>query len=210
MRLAFWIISGLLILLLVAGIVLEIIIADKTAAKLYDDVQKIPYNRVGLVLGTAKNLTLNKLNPYFVNRIAAALLLYRNGKVDYLVVSGDNRHVYYNEPREMKKELVQGGVPAERIRFDFAGLNTYVSVLRMKKIFLQDRFTLFSQKFQNQRAIFIANHYGLRVVGFNAADVSTLAGVKVFVRERLARFKLVWDLLILREPRFLGSVEKIE
>ena len=69
----------------------------------YDDVNAVPYNRVALVLGTSKYLIGGSPNHYFKYRIKAAAELYNNGKVDYILVSGDNATVQYNEPRQMRR-----------------------------------------------------------------------------------------------------------
>lgn len=180
----------------------------RTEDAVYDSSDAIQANRVGLVLGTSKYLRSRRPNPYFDNRIAAAVELYGKGKVRKLVISGDNRHSSYNEPRDMKQELVKRGIPDADIFLDYAGFRTYDSVFRLKEIFGQSRFTVISQEFHNRRAIFIAAALGLEAVGFNARDVGGASGLKVHARERLARVNAVLDVLLRKRPRFLG--EKIE
>jgi SanA protein len=171
---------------------------------------RVPHNRVGLVLGTSNRLRNGSPNPFFNYRIAAAVSLYRHKKVDYLVVSGDNSQRNYNEPEMMKTALVQQGVPENRIYMDYAGLRTLDSVVRCRKIFGQSRFTIISQAFHNQRALFIAQHYGLNAVGFNARDVTGRNGLKVQFREMLARVKVFLDLYLLnKQPKYLGEEVKI-
>jgi len=150
-----------------------------TAPYTFTRAARVPHNRVGLVLGTSNRLRNGSPNPFFNYRIAAAVSLYRQKKIDYLVVSGDNSQKHYNEPEMMKTALVKRGVPANRIYMDYAGLRTLDSVVRCRKIFGQSRFTIISQAFHNQRALFIAQHYGLDAVGFNARDVTGRNGVKV-------------------------------
>jgi SanA protein len=171
---------------------------------------RVPHNRVGLVLGTSNRLRNGSPNPFFNYRIAAAVSLYRQKKIDYLVVSGDNRRKDYNEPEMMKTALVKRGVPANRIYMDYAGLRTLDSVVRCRRIFGQSRFTIISQAFHNQRALFIAQHYGLNAVGFNAEDVSGRNGLKVQMREMLARVKVFLDLYLLnKQPKYLGEQVEI-
>ena len=132
----------------------------------YDDVDAVPYNRVALVLGTSKYLIGGSPNHYFKYRIKAAAELYNNGKVDYILVSGDNATVQYNEPRQMRRALIQAGIPAKAIYSDYAGFRTLDSIVRAKEVFGQARFTVVSQAFHNERAIFIAApHQGTDIAG---------------------------------------------
>jgi SanA protein len=181
-----------------------------TAPYTFAQAARVPHNRVGLVLGTSNRLRNGSLNPFFYYRIAAAVRLYRQKKIDYLVVSGDNSQQHYNEPEMMQTALVRQGVPASRIYLDYAGLRTLDSVVRCRKIFGQSRFTIISQAFHNQRALFIAQHYGLDAVGFNARDVTGRNGLKVQLREMFARVKVFLDLYLLdKQPKYLGEEVKI-
>ncbi|WP_349919923.1 SanA/YdcF family protein [Aeromonas veronii] len=172
----------------------------------YDDVDAVPYNRVAVVLGTSKYLIGGSPNHYFKYRIKAAAELYNNGKVDYILVSGDNATVQYNEPRQMRRALIQAGIPASAIYSDYAGFRTLDSVVRAKEVFGQSRFTVVSQAFHNERAIFIARHFGIEAVGFNALDPSAYQGIRTRVREVGARLMGLLDLYVLdKGPKFLGE-----
>ncbi|MFM5819425.1 SanA/YdcF family protein [Aeromonas sanarellii] len=172
----------------------------------YDDVNAVPYNRVALVLGTSKYLIGGSPNHYFKYRIKAAAELYNNGKVDYILVSGDNATVQYNEPRQMRRALIQAGIPASAIYSDYAGFRTLDSIVRAKEVFGQARFTVVSQAFHNERAIFIARHFGIEAVGFNALDPSAYQGIRTRVREVFARLMGLLDLYVLdKGPKFLGE-----
>lgn len=144
-------------------------------------------------------------NQYFDNRISAAIQLFNAGKIKFLVISGDNSRVGYNEPLDMKNALVEAEIPDSIIYLDYAGFRTYDSMIRMKEIFGQISFTVISQKFHNRRAIFIGNKFNLNVVGFNARDVYAYNGFRTKVREKLARVKVFIDLLLNNKPRFLGE-----
>jgi SanA protein len=167
-----------------------------------------PQNKVGLLLGTSKYLKSGQLNEYFQNRIQATIELFKAGKIENIVISGDNSRSNYNEPLEMKNELIKLGVPEEKIYLDYAGFRTYDSVIRMNKIFGQSSFTVISQEFHNRRAVFIADKLNLKAFGYNAKDVSKYNGFKTKLREKFARVKVFLDLLINKQPKFLG--EKIE
>lgn len=172
----------------------------------YDDVDAVPYNRVALVLGTSKYLIGGSPNHYFKYRIKAAAELYNNGKVDYILVSGDNATVQYNEPRQMRRALIQAGIPASAIYSDYAGFRTLDSIVRAKEVFGQSHFTVVSQAFHNERAIFIARHFGIEAIGFNALDPSAYQGIRTRVREVFARLMGLLDLYVLdKGPKFLGE-----
>ena len=88
------------------------------------------------------------------------------------MVSGDNRHANYSEPEEMKASLVSRGVPASDIYCDYAGGRTLDSVVRFKQIFAYAYGIVISQEFHNERAIYLAEHYGVKLEGFNAREVN--------------------------------------
>jgi SanA protein len=177
----------------------------------YDDLEHVPYNRVAVVLGTSKYLSSGGLNQYFQNRIDATVALYFSGKINQIIVSGDNATMSYNEPREMRRELLKRGIPSRAIYSDYAGFRTLDSILRAHGVFGQTRFTVVSQRFQNERAIFLAHHYSLDVVGFNAKDVDAYTGFKTRFREVFARLWCLFDVYIWeRQPRFMGDQITVE
>ncbi len=187
---AIWII--LVGIVLVGGIVLFANRKISYDAKdfVYDNVNDVPACKTALVLGTARYIG-DRQNLYFMYRIQAAKELYDAGKVKAFVVSGDNRRKDYNEAEDMKKALVEAGVPDSIIHCDYAGLRTLDSVVRMSKIFGQDSFIVVSQQFHNERAIFLAQYYGYQAYGYNARDLDwNRFSVKTKVREVFARVKV--------------------
>ena len=179
---------------------LHLVLPFKNA--LYSDVNAVPTCEVGLLLGTNPYLKNGQPNKYFLYRIEAAVQLYKAKKIQYILVSGDNHRNDYNEPEEMKKALMQRGVPEANIILDYAGFRTLDSVVRAKKVFGKERFLIISQRFHNQRALYLAQHHHIEAVGFNAQDVTAYYGLKTRVREYLARFKLFIDLWFEVTPRF--------
>ena len=173
--------------------------------KTYSDVTKVLYHHVGLLLGTAKYLGNGTVNLYYSYRIEAAVKLLSAGKVDYLVISGDNSRKDYNEPETMRADLLAAGVDSSRIFLDYAGFRTFDSMVRLKAIFSQDTATVISQPFHNERALFIAEREGITAVGFNAQDINAPAGLRTQLREKLARVKVFADYLFHAKPKFLGS-----
>ena len=198
----------LIILSLVSILWANSTINKQTESRIYFDTDSIPENNVGLLLGTSKFLRNGNSNQYFENRILATIQLYKAGKIKNVVISGDNSKKDYNEPEDMKNELIKRGIPEDRIYLDFAGFRTYDSVFRMKEIFGQDRFTIISQEFHNQRAVYIASALKLNAIGFNAKDVNAYNGFKTKIREKFARVKMFIDLIFEKKPKFLG--DKIE
>lgn len=204
---------GLLLLAVVLVLLAVVIYANITAVwasrgRIFSDVKQVPVTRVGLVFGTTDRVN-GRENLYFRYRIEAAAKLWKAGKLETLIVSGDNRSRYYNEPEKMKQALVERGIPAERIVCDFAGLRTLDSVVRAKEIFGADPILFISQRFQNERAIYLAKANGIQAYGFNAEDVETQAGLKTKLREVGARVKMWLDVNFLNtRPKHLG--EKVE
>jgi SanA protein len=185
--------------LIVAMAGAKIVLSRAAKGKTYSDIASIPHRHVGLVLGCATRLANGRPNLFFRNRVEAAANLYLAGKLDYLLVSGDD------EAEDMKDALVQSGVPPERIYCDYAGLRTLDSVIRAKEVFGQSQITIVSQKFHNQRAIFIAKHRGLDAIGLNAPDLNACDSLKVHLREHFARVVCVMDVLVRRPPKVLGE-----
>lgn len=173
----------------------------------YNSYNEIPAHKVGLLLGTAPNVAPGQPNDFFTNRIMAAASLYHKGKIEYILVSGDNRHESYNEPRMMMNALLKAGVPLDHIVADFAGFSTIDSVLRARYVFMLNDMIIISQDFHNERAIFIAKANGIDAIGFNASNPSSfIANFKVSVREFFARIKCVFDVYLLdSKPTYLGD-----
>ena len=206
-----FIMFGVAVFAIIAVILISDNVIKKSNSKfIFNDVNEIPHNKVGLLLGTSKYVRSGQINQYFAYRIAAAVSLYNAQKIDFIVVSGDNKTKSYNEPLDMKNELMKYGIPEEKIFLDYAGFRTYDSVIRMNKIFGQTNFTIISQEFHNQRAVYIARYKKLNAIGFNAKDVSAYFGFKTQVREKFARVKVFLDLWTNKNPKFLGDTIEIE
>lgn len=178
--------------------------------KTYSNTVQIPKNKVGLILGTSKKIIGGQPNPYYENRISATVKLYAADKIDFVLVSGDNGSIYYNEPTTMKKDLIAKGIPEERIFLDYAGFRTLDSMVRAKEVFGLTEVTIISQKFHNERAIYIAEKKGLKAIGFNATDIALESGLSVQLREYFARVKVFLDLALKVQPRFYGDKITIE
>ncbi|NHF58326.1 DUF218 domain-containing protein [Flavobacteriaceae bacterium TP-CH-4] len=211
MKKKFFKLLGFILLSFVLMIFLCNYIIDSAAeGKTFSNIDSVPKNRVGIVLGTSSKLTTGSSNPYYTNRINATIQLFTAGKIDFILVSGDNGTKYYNEPDTFKKDLIEGGIPEDKIFLDYAGFRTLDSMVRAKNIFGLDSVTIISQKFHNERAIYLAEKKGLSAIGYNARDISAQQGFKVQFREYFARVKVFLDLLFNTEPKFYGDMIEIK
>lgn len=185
-------------------------IYQQTKNQIFSDINLLPQNNVGLVLGTSKYFSDGTKNLFFKYRIAAAVQLFKEKKIKHIIVSGDNHVMEYNEAADMKKALLALAIPDSCITLDYAGFRTFDSVVRCKKIFGQDKFTIISQAFHNQRAVFISQHFDIDAVAFSAQEVPNELSENTRLREYLARFKAMIDIYILHtSPKFLGEPIKI-
>lgn len=172
----------------------------------FDEVEGVPSAPVAVVLGTAERLPDGRANLFFLPRMEAAAALFKAGKVKALIVSGDNGTQGYDEPTDMKRVLMQMGVPAEKVVCDYAGFRTLDSVVRAKEVFGQQRMIFVSQRFHNARAIYLARAFGIEAYGMDAKDVPVALSVKTFLREKLACVKAVLDVNVLgTQPKFFGA-----
>lgn len=174
-----------------------------TEKRNYYFVNEMPTNDVGLVLGTTKSIHGGKENMFFRYRMEAAARLYREGKIKFLILSGNHDSVFYNEPNDMKQSLMSLGVPENIMTLDFAGFRTYDSIIRCKEVFNQSKFTIISQPTHNARALFLAQQVGIDAVAFAAQDVPT--GYKTYIREYFARPKAIIDVYLLNPLKNYSS-----
>jgi SanA protein len=184
-------------------------IASNAGDKTFDTVSNCPKTKVGVVLGTSKTNRSGSENAYFTNRITAVVELYQAGKIEYILVSGDNGSADYDEPTDMKNALIEKGIPEEKIYLDHAGFRTLDSMERALKVFGQKEVIVISQRFHNERAIYLGEHFGMTVYGYNAKDVKKMGGFKTYVREKFARMKVFWDIVFGVNSTFLGAPVKI-
>lgn len=205
---------SILLLILFIGVQLffcNSLIESSAKHRVYDSIQEVPHKKVCLVLGTAKEVSKGRPNLYFKYRIEAAVALYKAGKVDFFVVSGDNSRESYDEPTDMKQDMVAAGIPESVIFCDFAGFRTLDSVVRMKKVFNEDDFIIVSQRFHIERALYLGARNNINAIGFTAQDVPSAYNRAGIIREKLARVKAVYDVCVFNtSPKFLGEQVEIK
>ena len=191
--------------LIIAGAALIVIVVfsnvttyNSSVKYVYEDVDKIPYNEFGLLLGTSKTVH-GVENFYFTDRMNAAAMLYHKGKIKYILASGAFRNdPYYDEPADMIRALVARRVPIDRIIRDNCGYRTLGSIYRACDVFGLKKFTVISQYSHVTRAIYIARSRDLDVIAF-AADNGRAPYFTIYdrLREYFAKVKMMLDLYIL-------------
>lgn len=209
-KLLAWGLVILVVIVLAAHLIVEASAGGRNFSKI-EDIAGEP--RVAVVLGCSKTLPNGNANRFFPKRISAAVELFKSGHSPALIVSGDNSRPDYDEPTMMKEALVAAGVPSDRIYCDYAGFRTLDSMVRAKEIFAQQRIYVVSQRFHNERAIYLARSRGIDAVGFNAGDpdLTRLTALKNVVREALARVAALMDAHVFRtQPKLLGPRIKID
>lgn len=150
-------------------------------------------------------------SPVLKDRVITAVQLYQEGKVEKLLMSGDNRFADYNEPAAMRDYAVGLGVPADAIVLDFAGRRTYDTCYRAKHIFGLDQALLVTQNYHLPRAIFTCQGLGLEVNGVKAdmRDYHPRSMQFWTVRELPATLVAVWQVWISKPLPVLGDAEPI-
>lgn len=167
----------------------------------------VPRAPVALVLGAG--LKDGRPTPFLAGRLDVAADLYRRGKVEVLLVSGDNSRTDYDEPSAMRTYLIEHGVPERVIVADYAGLDTWDSCTRARRIFGVERVTVVTQEFHLPRAVALCREAGLEAFGVGHDTwqwrTTTLYG---YAREAFASGKAMWDgVVVKRDPMFLGPSE---
>ena len=187
------------------------IICNAAEGKLYSDVNDVPQStEVGLLLGSPPQTRIGRMrNFFFKYRIDAAAELYKAGKVHTILISGDEHSLDgVNEVVAMRDSLMAKGVPQCAMVLDGKGFRTLDSVVRATKVYGVKRYIVISQKFHNERAIYLAKHLGLDVdadelIGYNAKDSHTNLAITTYIREYFARVKVFLDLITGKQPRTL-------
>ncbi len=171
---------------------------------IYGNINDVPCMPVAIVFGAGIG------TPILADRVATAVSLYKNGKIGKILMTGDNGHLDYDEPNAMKFMAVAAGVPKKDIVCDYAGFRTYDSLYRARDIFDVQKAILVTQRFHLPRAIFIAKHLGITVIGIDASLRSYgLEQCWYELREILASEYAWLDVITQRKPKFLGKKESL-
>lgn len=178
-----------------------------STARYRSAVARVPATAVGIVFGAGA--FEGESTPMLAGRLQVGLDLYRRGKVQVLLVTGDNSRSHYNEPQVMRDYLVRQGMPRDRVVLDYAGFDTWDSCVRAKKIFGVDRAILITQRFHLPRALTLCRAVGIDAwgVGDDSRAYAQVSTVNSYLRELPAALKAVYSLSVRPDPRFLGPRE---
>ncbi|TBO40368.1 SanA/YdcF family protein [Pedobacter kyonggii] len=197
--------ASLLGVIVVLGI--NLFVKSQTEPVIFSKEKDTPETKVGIIFGAGINN--NKPSKYLKDRLDAGIELYKNNKIDKILLSGDNGSDEHDELTVMKLYCYQHGVDTNKIYLDYAGFDSYSTLYRSKYIFNIDTAILVSQKYHLNRCINIGNKLGIKSYGF-AADQGTYQGYKyASFREYFAVVKSTIDILIGRKPHFLGKTVDI-
>lgn len=204
LRSILWSLCLFALLCLCVIFVCNLLVVNNAEGKAYSDIDSIKYNKVGLLLGTTPQARITKVkNYFFIYRIDAAEELYKAGKIEKILISGDENSLDgINEPECMRDSLVARGVPERSIILDGKGYRTINSVINANKVFGLKSFTIISQEFHNERAIYQAEHLGIDIENLQAYNAKMPKSRRAFlttIREYFARVKMFIDLLTFEE-----------
>ncbi|MFI9425182.1 vancomycin high temperature exclusion protein [Streptomyces achromogenes] len=165
----------------------------------------VPHTEVAVVFGAG--LWDGEPSPYLAHRLDAAVTLYRAGRIEVVLVTGDNSREDYDEPDAMRAYLTDHGVPDRRIVSDYAGFDTWDSCVRARRIFGVDRAVLISQDFHIRRAVALCEAAGVDSYGVGVAAEHDVTWYYGGTRELFAAGKAALDAVFRPDPRFLGPRE---
>jgi SanA protein len=202
---------GVVAVVLLFIVICNVLVVANARGKIYDDAETVPHYKYGLLLATSPITPTGGHNFYFDNRIKATDELYKAGKVDYIIASGGDytktQKIGCDEPTAIRDSLMARGVPENRIIMDYEGVRTLNSIVKAKYVYGVDSVLIISQKGHNQRSIYLAEHYGLNAVGYNALPSHIRRNrIKNNIRECFARVKMFFDLWTDRKPTFAERV----
>lgn len=200
-------ISALTVAVMVLPVGARIWVHASARGRIYTNPAAVPHHSVALVLG-ARVWRNGKPSTLLRDRLDTAISLYKAGKVDKLLMSGDNRFTHYNEPKRMRDYAIQHGVASDDVAMDFAGRRTYDSVYRARHIFGLKSIVIVSQRSHVERALFLSKRLGVDACGV-CADVKKHWNAKMTVREIPACVSAVIDVYVRHPKPVMGKKERI-
>jgi vancomycin permeability regulator SanA len=213
MRKPRWTTLLLIALLLILGLLApSLYVAMATSAYRYDNLAALPARRVAIVFGAGVRPD-GRLSPMLADRVGAAVELYQLGRVEKLLMTGDNSRIDYDEVTAMRDYAIERGVPASDITRDYAGFRTYDSCYRARAIFGVEQATLITQRYHLPRAVYSCRQLGVEAIGIGTPDWGIYRDALLLqysLREALATGQALWELHITQpQPMFLGPFEGI-
>ena len=194
-----WVIGIGAIVCIITILICYHVVSNNAKGKAFSELSSIQPHKVGLLLGTTPQSRYNRnTNYFFIYRIDAAEQLFKAGKIEQILISGDENSLDgINEPECMRDSLVARGIPADAIILDGKGYRTICSVINASQVYGYDSYVVISQRFHNERALYQAEHLGFNVKdlqAYNARNPKSNRALITYIREYLARVKLFLDL----------------
>lgn len=194
--------AAVLILLGIIGILLvPTIMRLSTKGYVFTDLRDVPRSNAVMVLGAS--VIGERLSPILEQRTRTAIDIFQAGRADNVLVTGDNGALDHDEVTPVRKYLIDAGIPAGDIFLDHAGFDTYSSMYRAREVFLADSIIIVTQDFHLPRALFLARNLGLEAYG--VPTVGRGGSGRDYFREIPASVKALLDLVVRREPKYLGE-----
>jgi SanA protein len=205
---------GCLVVLLLAVAIGAFPFIWRTAVKVYYgrhiyNIASAPAERVVIVFG-ASIRGRGGLSDVLRDRMDTAIALYESGRVQKLLVSGDNQFEEYDEPGAMMAYAIEQGVAAEDVQPDYGGRRTYDTCYRARYIFQVESAVLVTQEFHLPRALFTCSQLGIQSVGVSADKQPYLGARWYEIRETGATLAALWDVLWQRPSPVLGDPIPLE
>ncbi len=168
------------------------------------DFQESPQSSLAIVFGAGLRKD-GSPTPVLRDRIVTAVELYKSGKIQKILMSGDSRSGSYSEPYSMAALAQEYGIPTEDIIFDFKGRSTFDTCFHAKELCAQEPILLVTQSFHLPRAIFICNQLGLKGIGVSADRRKYRLSSQIFwqIREIPATTAALWEVLISKSHSIL-------
>ena len=178
-------------------------ITANTESSIFSETKDVPNAKVAIIFGAGING--DQPSRYLKDRLDAGISLYKNHKVDKILLSGDNGRDEYDELTVMKIYCQKNGIDTTKIYIDYAGFDSYSTMYRAKYIFNVDTAILVSQKYHLNRCIYLGDKLGVKSFGYSA-DRGVYPGYKYYAfREKLSVTKAVLDVIRNRKPKYLGK-----
>lgn len=198
---------------IVVALGLNIYVNLFTGSRRYTNISKVTPQPIAIVLG-AGIFSDGTPTPMLADRVSAAAELYKQGRVQRLLMSGDNSREDYDEVTAMKNYAVELGVSPEDITLDHAGFSTYESCYRAREVFTIEQAVIVTQDFHLPRAVYICDRLNINVIGLGTPDwgIYPFRNVMFYsLREKFSILKALWEVHITRpQPTFLGPFEGVE
>ena len=199
----------LILIIVILCILINLYMILITIKNIYNK-EKIDNDNIDCILVLGAGIRNNEPSPMLEDRLLTAIDLYRAGLAPKILVSGDHENYNYDEVNVMKNYLKDNGISSSDIFMDHAGLSTYDSIYRAKKIFKANRVIIVTQKYHLYRSLYIAESLNLKSIGVSATKREYVNQNKRDIREIAARIKDFFKCIFRPDPTYLGEVISIK